>query len=59
MIRAMSAALGVGFNKEKAQIERERLFGIIRRLVQWENTNNESVLAEAREEIWKSWRESC
>jgi putative DNA methylase len=52
-------SLGRGVNKEKAQVERERLFGIIRRLVQWENTNNESVLAEAREEICKSWRETC
>ncbi len=51
--------LGRGVNKEKAAIERERLFGIIRRLVQWENTNNESVLEEAREEIRKSWRETC
>lgn len=48
-----------GMNKEKAQLERERLFGIIRKLVQWENTNNEPLLAEAREEIWKSWREVC
>ena len=52
-------SLGRGVNKEKAHIERERLFGIIRRLVLWENTNNESVLSEAREEIWKSWRETC
>jgi putative DNA methylase len=52
-------ALGRGMNKEKAEVERERLFGIIRRLVQWENTNVESVLSEAREEIWKSWRETC
>lgn len=48
-----------GMNKDKAKIERERLFGIIRKLVQWENTNNETVLNEAREEIWKSWRETC
>jgi putative DNA methylase len=52
-------SLGRGVNKEKAAIERERLFGIIRRLVQWENTNNETVLNEAREEIRKSWRETC
>lgn len=52
-------SLGRGMNKEKAAIERERLFGIIRRLVQWENTNNEAVLEEAREEIRKSWRETC
>lgn len=51
--------LGRGVNKEKAAVERERLFGIIRRLVKWENTNNPEVLAEAREEIRKSWRETC
>lgn len=51
--------LNRGVNKEKAAIERERLFGIIRKLVDWENINNEEVLSEAREEIWKSWRETC
>jgi len=51
--------LGRGVNKEKAAIERERLFGIIEKLVLWENTNNEKVLDEAREEIRKSWRETC
>jgi len=51
--------LGRGVNKEKAAIERERLFKIIEDLVQWENTNNEDVLGRAREEIWKSWRETC
>ncbi|MEK3662620.1 DUF1156 domain-containing protein [Paenibacillus sp. FSL F4-0236] len=51
--------LGRGVNKEAAQKERERLFGIIQRLVKWENINNEEVLNEAREEIWKSWRETC
>lgn len=51
--------LGRGVNKEKAALERERLFGILERLVVWENTNNEDVLREAREEIWKSWRETC
>jgi putative DNA methylase len=34
--------------------ERERLFGILTRLVKWENSNNESVLAEAKAEIAKS-----
>ncbi|HNV71220.1 MAG TPA: DUF1156 domain-containing protein, partial [Candidatus Ozemobacteraceae bacterium] len=33
-----------GMNKEKAAVERERLFRIIRDLVQWENTTNERVL---------------
>lgn len=51
--------LGRGVNKERAHIERERIFSLIRRLVQWENTNNEGLLAEARAEIWKSWRETC
>lgn len=33
--------------------ERERLFGIIERLVKWENSTNEEVLEEARAEIRK------
>ena len=51
--------LGRGVNKEKAHIEREKLFRIIEKLVLWENTNNEAVLKEAREAIWQSWRETC
>jgi putative DNA methylase len=42
-----------------ADLERERLFVIIRQLVLWENTTNELVLAAARQEIWKSWRRTC
>lgn len=48
-----------GMNKEKAAIERDRLFKIIEDLVLWENTNNEQVLARARAEIARSWRETC
>ncbi|MDD3182286.1 MAG: DUF1156 domain-containing protein [Alphaproteobacteria bacterium] len=48
-----------GMKKEKAAAERERLFKIIKDLVQWENTNNQQVLQAARDEIWKSWRETC
>ena len=48
-----------GVNKEKAAKERERLFEIIRELVKWENINSETVLKKAREEILKSWRETC
>jgi putative DNA methylase len=48
-----------GVNKEKAEIERERLFKIIEDLVQWENTNNKEVLDRARLEISRSWRETC
>ena len=43
------------FPTEEAQNkERERLFGILERLVVWENSNNEQVLAEAKAEIMKS-----
>lgn len=51
--------LGRGVNREKAEAERKRLFELMNKLVQWENTTNEGVLAEAREEIRKSWRETC
>src|SRR5512138_677385 len=40
--------------EEAQQKERDRLFGIIERLVKWENSNNERVLAEARAEIMRS-----
>ena len=33
------------------EVERQRLFGILERLVKWENSNNPDVLAEARAEI--------
>jgi putative DNA methylase len=38
---------------------RQRLFKIIEELVLWENTTNEDVLARARGEIRKSWRDVC
>jgi putative DNA methylase len=48
------------FKTEKAQEkERQRLFRIIEDLVLWENTTNEKVLQQAREEIWQSWRYTC
>jgi len=40
--------------EEQQKVERERLHGIIRRLVKWENVNNETLLREAHEEILKS-----
>lgn len=52
-------SLGRGVNKERARVERERLFSIIRRLVVWENSNDQSLLSEVREEIARSWRETC
>lgn len=51
--------LGRGVNMEKAEAERRRLFEIMKKLVLWENTTNEAVLAEARAEILRSWRETC
>jgi putative DNA methylase len=39
---------------EAVEEERTRLFGIIERLVLWENTTNEAVLEEARAEIRRS-----
>ncbi|MCX2803293.1 DUF1156 domain-containing protein [Microbulbifer thermotolerans] len=47
-----------GKTKAQADAERERLFDIIRALVKWENSNNESVINAARQEIEKSWRET-
>ena len=38
---------------------RRHLFELITELVQWENTTNEAVLERAREQIRKSWRETC
>ncbi len=43
------------FPTEEAQdAERQRLFHILEELVKWENSNNERVLAMAREEIRKA-----
>ena len=48
------------FPTEKAQEEeRERLFGVIEKLVQWENINDEAVLEQARAEIRESWIRTC
>ncbi len=40
--------------EEAQQQERERLFAILRKLVIWENSNNEGILAEAKREIMHS-----
>ena len=48
------------FPTEKAQEkERQRLFRLIEKLVKWENTTNEELLQQARDEIWESWRRTC
>jgi putative DNA methylase len=38
---------------------RARLFSIIEDLVKWESTTDETVLEKAREEIRRSWQETC
>jgi putative DNA methylase len=45
--------------EKKQEKERQRLFRIIEDLVLWENTTNEKVLQQARDEIWQSWRYTC
>src|SRR5262249_15527573 len=45
--------------EEAQQQERQRLFKLIEELGKWENTTNETVLGQAREEIWRSWRRAC
>ena len=45
--------------EKKQEKERKRLFKIIEELVKWQNTTNETVLQQARDEIWASWRRTC
>ena len=45
--------------EEDQSQEQQRLFRIIEDLVKWENTTNETVLEQAREEIRLSWRRTC
>jgi putative DNA methylase len=45
--------------EKKQEKERQHLFRIIEELVLWENTTNETVLQQARDEIWQSWRYTC
>lgn len=41
------------------EIERKRLFKLIEEMVKWENTTNENLLNEARQEIKRSWARWC
>ncbi len=43
----------------KQNKERERLFDLVSRLVEWEGTTNELIVQQAQDEIWKSWRATC
>ena len=55
----LRAPPGARVNKEKAACRARAPVQDHRGLGEGENTNNEDVLARAREEIWKSWRETC
>ena len=41
-------------DEETQEKERKRLFALLTRLVKWENSNDEGVLSEAKEEIMRS-----
>src|SRR5262249_31047173 len=45
--------------EEAREAERVRLFHLIEQLVRWENTTNENLLNQVRDEIWKNWRRTC
>ena len=45
--------------KAEQDKERRRLFGLLEELVKWENTTNEDVLEQARQEIRDNWRRAC
>src|SRR5579884_3180668 len=41
------------------EVERKRLFRIIDDIVIWDNSNNQNMIQQARDEIWRSWRRAC
>ncbi|MFZ1827704.1 MAG: DUF1156 domain-containing protein, partial [Candidatus Competibacteraceae bacterium] len=59
MVDDPSAHQDIFPTEKKQEKERQRLFRIIEDLVKWENTTNEKVLQQARDEIWQSWRYTC
>ena len=48
-----------GKTKAKADQEREELFEIVRALSDWKRSEDTTVLAMAKRQIEKSWRETC
>lgn len=46
-------------SEELQEMERQRLFNLIEKLVLWENTGNNTLLQQARTEIWESWKSTC
>ena len=59
MVDDPSASLDLFPTEKSQEKERERLFGVIEKLVQWENINDETVLDQARSEIRESWLRTC
>lgn len=49
----------VALSLEEQEVERRRLFGILERLVTWENSNDYRVLAEAKAEISRCFPEGA
>ncbi len=48
-----------GKTKSQAEAEREELFGIIRQLSDFKNSNDTELLETARRKIRESWKETC
>lgn len=48
-----------GVNKKEAAAERKRLFKILEELVQWDRSDDVDLLARAKQEIVRSWKEVC
>ena len=61
-IEEIEFALGLEkptLEKVIAEIERERLFGIIKKMVLWKDADFEKTVEKAQEEIRHSWRRTC
>lgn len=48
-----------GKTKSQAESEREELFGILRELSDFKNSNDTKLLEKARRKILESWKETC
>lgn len=61
--RPLAAARAVLFaqlvNAPETEAEREELFDIIRKLVKWENIDNQELLTRAKKAIMASWQQTC
>jgi putative DNA methylase len=59
MVNDPSSRPDVFTTEEAQERERQRLFSLLEDLVQWENSIDEATLTRAKDEIWRSWRETC